>query len=103
MELKGIKIKIYPNKAQIRIIEQSIGNSRFVWNQMLNMWTTRYQNNPKLKTLSKFDLNNLLPTLKNQYPFLKESEASSLQFVCENLHDAFSVFFRGKSKIVHLN
>lgn len=92
--LKGIKVKIYPNKEQIQKIEQNIGNSRFVWNQMLNMWNERYQNNPNLPTLGKYDLNGLLPTLKKEYPFLKESESSSLQFVCETLHTSFVEFFK---------
>ena len=43
-------------------------DTRFVWNQMLNMWNTRYQNNPNLPTLKKYTLNNLLPTLKIEYP-----------------------------------
>lgn len=61
---------------------------------MLNMWNTRYQNNPNLPTLKKYDLNNLLPALKAEYPFLKESESSSLQFVCETLHGSFVEFFK---------
>ena len=92
--LKGIKVKIYPNQEQIQLIEQNIGNARFVWNQMLNMWNTRYQNNPTLPTLKKYDLNNLLPALKSEYSFLKVSESTSLQFVCETLHGSFVEFFK---------
>lgn len=92
--LKGIKVKIYPNQSQVQQIEQNIGNSRFVWNQMLNMWNSRYQNNPHARTFSKFDLNILLPTMKQEFEFLKDSEASSLQFVCETLHDSFVQFFK---------
>lgn len=96
--LKGIKVKIYPNESQIQDIEQNIGNTRFVWNQMLGMWNARYQNNPYLPALKKYDLNNLLPTLKTEYPFLKESEASSLQVVCETLHGSFIEFFKKSRK-----
>ncbi|WP_188618877.1 helix-turn-helix domain-containing protein, partial [Halolactibacillus alkaliphilus] len=32
---KGIQGKIYPNKAQQRLINHTFGHSRFVWNQML--------------------------------------------------------------------
>lgn len=92
--LKGVKVKIYPNQNQIQSIEQNIGNARFVWNQMLNMWNTRYQNNPSLPALKKYDLNGLLPTLKKEYSFLKESESTSLQFVCETLHGSFVEFFK---------
>ena len=92
--LKGIKVKIYPNQNQIQFIEQNIGNARFVWNQMLGMWNMRYQNNPNLPTLGKYDLNRLLPILKKEYDFLKESESTSLQFVCETLHGSFVEFFK---------
>ena len=92
--LNGIKVKIYPNQNQTQFIEQNIGNARFVWNQMLDMWNTRYQNNPSLPTLSKYDLNRLLPVLKKEYSFLKESESTSLQFVCETLHGSFVEFFK---------
>lgn len=96
--LKGIKVRIYPNQEQIECIEQNIGNVRFAWNQMLHMWNTRYQNNPNLKTLGKFDLNILLPLMKKEYEFLKESESSSLQVVAENLHGSFIEFFKGIRK-----
>ena len=92
--LKGIKIKIYPNQEQIQFLEKNIGNARFVWNQMLNMWNTRYQNNPNLPALGKYDLSSLLPTMKKEYEFLKESESTSLQFVCETLHGSFIEFFK---------
>lgn len=92
--LKGIKVKIYPNQNQTQFIEQNIGNARFVWNQMLGMWNERYQNNPNLPALSKYSLNGLLPLLKKEYPFLKESESSSLQFTSESLHTSFVEFFK---------
>lgn len=92
--LKGIKVKMYPNQHQVQFFEQNIGNARFVWNQVLNMWNTRYQNNQNLPILSKYDLNRLLPLMKQEYPFLKGSESSSLQFVCETLHGSFVVFFK---------
>ncbi|PXZ22084.1 helix-turn-helix domain-containing protein, partial [Lactobacillus helveticus] len=43
--LKGIKLRLYPNKIQQNQLEQMFGNDRFVWNQMLAMMNERYQNN----------------------------------------------------------
>ena len=40
--LSGVKLKLYPNKAQKQIIEQTFGNSRFVWNQFRSMQEDRY-------------------------------------------------------------
>ncbi|AFR21534.1 transposase [Lactobacillus helveticus R0052] len=43
--LKGIKLRLYPNRTQQNQLEQMFGNDRFVWNQMLAMMNERYQNN----------------------------------------------------------
>lgn len=40
--LKGIKLRLYPNKTQQNQLSQMFGNDRFVWNQMLAMATARY-------------------------------------------------------------
>lgn len=69
---KGIKGKIYPNKAQQRLINQTFGHSRFVWNQMLAMLNTRYDNNPHVRCLSYNALSILLTQLKKEHPWLKE-------------------------------
>ena len=63
--LIGIKVKIYPNNEQIHQLEQNIGNVRFVWNQLLGMWNTRYINNPNLVTLTKYDLHSNICLLKS--------------------------------------
>lgn len=98
MILKGIQVKIYPNQAQCEQLHQWFGCQRFVWNQYLGMLNKRYQNNPNLSFPSKFDLNRLLVPLKKEYPFLKDAESSSLQQVCEKLHEAFQQFFKKMRK-----
>ncbi|MCT3620730.1 transposase [Lactobacillus acidophilus] len=77
--LKGIKLRLYPNQTQQDQLWQMFGNDRFVWNKMLAMMNERYQNNKELPFLSKFKLNYLLKPLKKEYPFLKNSDSSSLQ------------------------
>lgn len=94
MTLKGIKVRIYPNQNQQNKIRANFGYTRFVWNQMLNMMVTRYENNPKAKFLSVFTLNNLLPALKLEYPWLKDAESTSLQVVNHDLIEAYKKFFK---------
>lgn len=91
--LKGIKLRLYPNKTQQDQLWQMFGNDRFVWNQMLAMMNERYKNNKDLPFLSKFKLNYLLKPLKKEYPFLKNSDSSSLQVVNEFLNQAWKNFF----------
>jgi putative transposase len=92
--LKGVKLRIYPNKEQQTSIKLNFGYNRFVWNQMLGMLQERYKNNPRLPFPSAFTLNNLLPVMKLEYPWLKEAESHSLQITCKNLVDAYKVFFK---------
>ena len=92
--LKGIKLRLYPNKHQQNQLLQMFGNDRFVWNQMLEMAKARYKNNPSSRFLTGFDMNNLLPRLKQEYPFLKESDSKSLQVSNQNLAQAFKMLFK---------
>ena len=91
---EGYKIRIYPNDEQKEFIHQSTGNVRFTWNQYLNMLNERYKNNSDLLMPSKFELMRLLPSFKEEFPFLKLSDASSLQFCVETLRDTFAKFFK---------
>lgn len=76
--LKGIKLRLYPNKTQQDQLDQMFGNDRFVWNQMLAMATARYQHNPKSKFITEYGMDALLKPLKLDYPFLKQSDSTSL-------------------------
>ena len=93
---QSYKVRIYPTKKQAGMIMQFIGNSRFVYNQMLAMQSERYKNGGKY--VNTFGMNNLLPLLKKQYPFLKLSPAQSLQQACTDLNTAFQNFFKKRAK-----
>lgn len=92
--MKGIKLRLYPNKAQQDQLQQMFGNDRFVWNQMLAMAKERYKNNPNSQFIGKYGMDALLKPLKKEYPFLKESDSTSLQVVNQNLDQAFKRLFK---------
>lgn len=92
--LKGITIQIYPNQKQQDQLCQMFGNERFLWNQLLNMANQRYHNNSASKFLNAYEMNYLLKPLKQEYSFLKESDASSLQVVTHNLEQSFKRLFK---------
>lgn len=94
--IKGIKLRLYPNRNQQDQLYKMFGNDRFVWNKMLEMMNSRYYNNKNLPFLGKFNLNYLLKPLKQEYPFLKASDSSSLQLVNEYLVQAWKNFFNDK-------
>ena len=95
--IKGIKLRLYPNRNQQDQLYRMFGNDRFVWNKMLEMMHNRYYNNKDLPFLGKFKLNYLLKPLKQEYLFLKASDSSSLQLVNEYLVQAWNNFFNDKT------
>lgn len=94
MTIKGIKLRLYPNKTQQNQMLQMFGNDRFIWNLMLAMAKERYSNNPSSNFVNEYGMNYLLKPLKHEYPFLKESDSSSLQVSNHNLDQAFKMLFK---------
>lgn len=92
--IKGIKLRLYPNQTQKDQLWQMFGNDRFVWNQMLAMAKERYKNNPNSQFVGKYGMDALLKPLKQEYPFLKESDSTSLQVVNRNMDQAFKRLFK---------
>ena len=70
------------------------GNDRFIWNQMLAMAKARYKNNPSFNFVNEYGMNYLFKRLKQEYPFLKESDSSSLNVLNHNLAQAFKMLFK---------
>lgn len=94
---KGITLQLYPNRKQRQQLAQMFGNERFVWNQMLSMANDRYQNNPASQFINTYGMNYLVTQLKREYPFLKQSDSSSLQVVTHNLEQSFKMLFQHRS------
>lgn len=91
--LKAFKYSIQPTPQQKELIERHIGCCRLVYNLAFDVKRTAHQ---KLqKSLSVFDLNNQLPELKKELPWLKEVNSQSLQQTIADLGKAFDAFFRG--------
>ena len=68
---RAVKIRIYPNKEQRVQIEQTIGCSRFICNQMLADKISYYQKEKKM-------LRNTPAGYKKEYPWLKEVDSLAL-------------------------
>ena len=92
---KAYKVRLYPSKKQELDLMQFFGNCRFVYNQMLEMQSTRYENEGKY--VSAFGMNYMLKAMKQEYLFLKLSPSQSLQQVCANLNTAFHNFFKKRA------
>jgi putative transposase len=101
--IKGVKLRLYPNTKQRDQLTQMFGNSRFIWNIMLNMANERYQNNPSSSFVNGYGMDYLLPRLKEEYPFLKESESYSLQASNHYLAQSLRCYLSTKEDILSLS
>lgn len=89
-------MQIYPDNVQQSALLQNFGCCRWLWNQMLGMQYSR--KNAGSYIVSTYAMNNLLPQLKREYPWLAKAESSSLQMVNGTLHTAFSRWHNGVSR-----
>ena len=89
---KGIKIRLYPNKKQIDILNKIFGHSRFVYNYFLNY-------SKETKDYKYSNWSKILTSLKEKTEtnFLKEADKFALQNSLKNLKRAYDNFFSHKT------
>jgi putative transposase len=94
MILKGYKYRIYPNKEQQVFLAKHFGATRYIYNWGLDHKIKHYETTKK--SINWVALNNLLPSLKKDLPWLSEIGSQTLQMEIRNLDTAFKNFFRAK-------
>ena len=92
--LRAIKVRLFPNKEQKELLDETFGCSRFIYNRML-------EERIKIYELLKEDRDSLHDykyktekQYKNRFPFLKKVDSIALQSARENLQTAYDNFFR---------
>ncbi len=90
-----VKVRIYPTSEQKEALSKAFGSARWFWNNSLAETNLLYKETGK--GLSRQGLNNRLPGLKQEFPWLKECYSQVLQSVSLNLSRAFINFFEGRT------
>lgn len=92
--VKAYKIRIYPTKDQIDLIEKTFGCCRFVYNYFLAKSIKDYEETGKSNTYNQNSA--FLTQMKklDEYSFLKEVEVMALQASLRDLDTAYQNFFR---------
>ena len=89
---KSYKFRIYPNKEQEILIQKTFGCCRFVYNYYLAKRIEAYKE--RGETLNFYVCCKDLPALKDEFEWLREVNAQSLQGSLRNLDSAYNNFFR---------
>lgn len=90
------KIRLYPNTTQEEYFRKACGTARFVYNQALAEWNTRYAagEKPKAAELKKeFNARKY-----EDHPWLKEVHRDAYSQPFADLDKAFKNFFKGVAK-----
>ena len=96
--LRAIKIRLYPNKEQVTMINKLLGCYRVVYNQCLNRKIESYKNEGKtenLSTLGKFVHHELLKD--ENFIWLREQNTKVLKQAVKDMLSAYKNFFERHS------
>jgi len=93
---KAFKFRLYPTEEQEAALRQQGGNVRFLYNLLLERRERQYRE--EQTSYKRNDMMTNLPSIKEEFPFLKDSFSQSLQQVVHQLHHAYSRFFEKKGK-----
>ena len=98
--IRALKMRIYPNDEQKVKIDKTLGTCRFVYNHMLARNQKAYER--RKEHLSNYEMQNLLPIMKNYLPWMKEADSQALKHACRQLNTAYDRFFKKKSGFLSL-
>lgn len=90
---RTVEIRLYPNKEQKILIDRTFGACRFVYNSVLSLKQTYYQN----YGLKEKDL-NIIEMIKSENPWLKEIGS---QAICQTLNDLNKAYINWFNSLSH--
>ncbi len=93
---RAYKYRISPTDEQKRILAQTFGCCRFVYNWGLSTRKTAYFQHGQKLTYN--DLSAMLPHLKKEYPWLSDVSFVPVQQSLRHLDHAYKNFFEGRAK-----
>ena len=86
------KFRLYPTNTQRDQIARNFDCCRYVYNHFLAQRQQQYKKTGKAPT--RFQQDKALTTMKQELPWLKEADSTSLQAAIKDLDAAFQHFFR---------
>jgi putative transposase len=96
INVKAIKVKIYPSNTQKVLLEKHFGVCRYIYNYGLDLKTKTYTETKK--SIGIFAIQKEIPKLYEEKPWIKEVNSQSVQQSLKDLDSAFSHFFSKNNK-----
>lgn len=92
----GLVLRLLPAPEQAQVLNRQIGNARFVRNRYLEERIRLYQEEKKSLSVSDYK-KKYLPKLKEENPFLQESDKFALELAIQGVDSAYRNFFSGRA------
>ena len=95
--IKTVKLRIYPNKSQIKIINGTLGCCRYIYNKYIESNVESYKTSGKF--VSGYDFSkyiNWLKKNKDDYNWIKKYSSKAIKDVIMNAEKSFIKFFNNK-------
>ena len=89
--MKTYQIRLFPSKDQINQLQELSYIRKDIWNKLLDIQQNEYQTNKSI--FNKFDLNNMLPELKETYIDWKKLNSKAVQTISTELYGSYRSFF----------
>jgi putative transposase len=89
---KTYRYRVYPTKKQLHLLNDTLSECRWLYNHLLEMRKTTYEQTGK--NLSLYQQQDTFSLLKEQRPTLKKVHSQVLQNVAVRIDLAFKAFFR---------
>ena len=95
--IKTVKLRIYPNKSQIKIINGTLGCCRYIYNKYIESNVESYKTSGKF--ISGYEFSKDINWLKNNdsdYEWIKGYSSKAIKDTIMNAEKAFKMFFKNK-------
>ena len=104
---KGYKYRVYPTLEQQEQLAGLFGSNRFLWNFLIDKIEKAYQNYqeqlkldpsnpPDYPKTDGYSLVTMIPTIKQEFPWMKAHSSVSFQQTALHLGSAYKTFFQGR-------
>ena len=93
--IKSVKLRIYPNKSQIKIINGTLGCCRYIYNKYIEFNIISYKTSGKF--ISGYDFSKYINWLKknnDDYNWINKYSSKAIKDVIMNAEKSFKRFFK---------
>ena len=84
-------VRLFPTRLQIGKLEELSKTRNLLWNEIMAIEEKAFK---EKHLIGEFDLNNMLPALKEEHPEYKTLNSKACQRICKEVYSSYRSFFR---------